>query len=328
MVKMQITQTIQQDYRTQIATIVSRHVAGDYSDTLTRFSYINGVEDFLRFIQSPDYFGYSREIALIGRIVEPILQRIRNNSQIIDLGPGNGQKAMFLMSAISSRVSEYLALDMSQQMLNVARLSQDVATPNMNREYVLHDFSNMSELGRELARNSERDRIFLLLGNTLTNEVNMDYFLQNFREIVNQTNRGNNYLLLGIELLAQDINQIVREYRSEENYILTFRPLEALGVNRHDGIIDISFNEEVRRIEEQFIFTRPTTIIVNSHRIHFEEDSRVLLSVTYKPVLDEIMTLIRNAGWNIESLGFEENQAMLLLSSRNNEVEENGQSLQ
>ena len=134
--------------------------------------------------------------------------------------------------------------------------------------------------------------------------------------MANETNRGRNYFLLGVELLAQDINQIVREYRSEENYILTFRPLETLGVNRQDGIIDISFNEVLRRIEEQFICTRPTTIIVNSHHINFSEGARVLLSVTYKPTLSEIIGYARNTGWHIESMGFEENQAMLLLSSR------------
>ena len=173
------------------------------------------------------------------------------------------------------------------------------------------------ELRRNLDRNiNHQNRLFLLLGNTLTNEVNIGMFLRNFRESVNLMNNCANYMLVGIELFGQDINQIVREYRSEENYVLTFRPLEMIGVNREDGIIDIGFNEELRRIEEQFIFSRPSIINVGSDSIEFEEGDRILLSVTYKPALDEVMRVIRNSGWSVEYVEFEENQAMMLLSSR------------
>lgn len=316
MVKMQVVQAIQQDYREQIAAIVAGQLDGDYSDSLTRFSYINGAHDFLRFIQSPDYFGYTREMTLIDTIAPQIALRIRNNSQVVDFGAGDGQKAIRLLTNLNGRISNYLAFDMSQQMLNIARTSQNGVIQNTDREYVVCNFSNMDELQRELTRSNQRDRLFLLLGNTLTNEVDMERFLQHFREVVNQTNMDRNYLLLGVELLTQDINQIVREYRNEENYILTFRPLEMLGISRREGIINISFNEAQRRIEEQFIFTRPTTINFNSGSINFSEGDKVLLSVTYKPTLNEIVGYVRNSGWHIESMGFEENQAMLLLSSR------------
>ena len=315
MVKMQVLQLAQTECREQIAAIVARHLVGDYSDSLTRFSYINGAEDFLRFIHTPDYFGYTREFSLINRITPQISRRIRNNSQIIDLGPGDGQKAIRILTNLSGRISNYLALDISRQMLNVAQISQN-RIQSVAKKYRLCDFSNMPKLRLAIRTGAERDRIFLLLGNTLTNEVNIGHFLQNFREIADETNGGKNYLLLGLELLSQDINQIVREYRSEENYILTFRPLEMLGINRQDGVIDISFNESLRRIEEQFIFTRPTTIIVNSHCINFSEGDRILLSVTCKPALNEIIGLVRSAGWNLESMEFEENQAILLLSSK------------
>lgn len=313
---MQLVQTMQIDYREQIAGIVARQLNGDFSDSLTRFSYVDGAEDFLRLIQSPDYLGYRREMTLIDRIMPQINQRIGYNSQIIDLGPGNGQKAIRILTYSNGQISNYTALDMSQQILNVARLSQNMHR-RIHRDYRLFDFSNPIELSRELSTNSNQNRLFLLLGNTLTNEINMETFLGNLRETINLAGNGRNYLLIGIELLGQDVSQIVREYRNEENYVLTFRPLGMIGVNREDGVIDIGFNEELRRIEEQFIFTRPSIINMASNSVEFEEGDRVLLSVTYKPTLDEMMRIIRNSGCSVEEMEFEENQVMVLLSSRN-----------
>ncbi len=320
-IEMEMTPPTPLYYNEQIVVIVMRQLHRDYSDTLTKFSYITGAQDFLRFSLSPDYSTYQRELATIERIAPAISQRLGNSFQMVDLGPGDGQKAMRLINQFVGRTFDYLALDMSQSLLKAAETSQwDI--PN-RREYHLCDFSNRRELIRELSEYSDRDRLFLLLGNTLTNEVNMEHFLRNFRETINQTNAGGNYLLLGVELLTQDINQIVREYRSEENYILTFRPLEMLGINRQSGAVDISFHEELRRIEEQFIFTRPATIDVNLHRLDFAESDRILLSVTYKPTLNDMEEIIRNAGWGVESVEFERNQMLVLLSSRSDKFAQN-----
>ena len=118
---MQSTQIVQINYREQIASIVAMHLNGDFSDSLTRFSYVDGADDFLRFIQSPDYLGYAREFILIDRIMPQIIQRIGSNLQIIDLGPGNGQKAIRLLTYLNGRTLNYVALDMSRRMLSVAR---------------------------------------------------------------------------------------------------------------------------------------------------------------------------------------------------------------
>ncbi len=299
----------------QMVSIVARHLEGDYSDTLTRFSYILGASDFLRFIYTPQYLGYTKEMKLLDCITPKIEQIIGKNLQIIDLGPGNGKKAVKIMENLGKLVSHYSALDMSRQMLDTARISQK-RTKEVSKEYQLCDFSNLYELGKKINMNPDGERLFLLLGNTLTNEVNMEFFLQTFRKIVDQTNKRKNYFLLGVELLNQNINQIIEEYRTEENYILTFRPLEMINICKQDGVIKISFNEKLRRIEEEFIFTSSRRMIENGQNILFSEGDRVLLSVTYKPTFDEMIGYIRKTHWNIESIKCDENQAMFLLSSR------------
>jgi len=315
---MNLIQTTQNNIIVQVADIVKRQLNGDYSDSLTRFSYINGAEDFMKFTHAENYFGYSREIILVDKMMPNLVNKIHNYSQIIDLGPGDGCKAIKIIDGINGKVSSYIGLDMSLTMLNSAEKSQNNIR-DVDRYYALGDFNHMQEIlesSSTESNNMYQDRLFLLLGNTLTNEINIGCFLENFREIVNLTNKNRNYLLLGIELLSVDTETIVREYSTLDNYILTFRPLEFLGVDRQDGIINILFNKTLRRVEEEFIFTKNSRVTSDLYDIGFTEGDRILLSVTYKPYLNEVTSLIDGSGWNIDSVELEENQAMMLLSSR------------
>ena len=68
-----------QNFQTQILKIVASQLKGDYSDSMTRFSYINGGANiFLQLIHNPDYLGYDREIILLNKIV-PKIRRINNS---------------------------------------------------------------------------------------------------------------------------------------------------------------------------------------------------------------------------------------------------------
>ncbi|MGV8086631.1 MAG: L-histidine N(alpha)-methyltransferase [Candidatus Woesearchaeota archaeon] len=312
---MKIINATQNNFIVQIADIVLRQLNGDYSDSLTRFSYISGAEDFIKFTCAENYFGYSRELILIDKMLPNLINKIQNYSQIIDLGPGDGCKAVRIINGINGKISRYLGLDISLPLLNSAQKSQTIIR-DIDRHYAVCDFNNIRNILELSINDMCQDRLFLLLGNTLTNEINMSHFLENLREMVNLTNENNNFLLLGIEILSDDVTNIIREYTNEDNYVLTFRPLEFLGVNRQDGVINISFNKTLRRIEEEFIFTKNSRVTSNLYDIEFNVGDRILLSVTYKPDITEITNLIKRSGWNIYSVELEDSQVMMLLSSR------------
>jgi len=295
---------------TEIENIVRQHLEGDYSDSLTRFSYLNGgAQQFIRLTQNPDYTSYERELLLLDQILPNIETLIGNDLQIVDFGVGDGMKLNRVLSYLRQRIHvSYLGLDLSPEMIEIARRNNRLAT-----NYSICDFSNITQLSREFSRLSNSNRLILMLGNTITNEVDVQSYLSSLRGLVESN--GQNYLMIGLELLQEDINQIVREYRNEENYNLTFRPLEMLGINRGHGEIDISFNQERQRIEEWFIFNREGQV----RDIQYQEGDRVLLSVTYKPTMTQIREMINSSGWNEEISTVGRGYALLLLSSNHQE---------
>ncbi len=279
----------------QIETIIQQHLNGNYSDSLTRFSYLNGgAEQFIRLTQNPDYTSYDRELNLIQNVL-PFLQNL-DSLQIIDFGVGDGRKMNLIIPNLSN--VSYLGLDISPAMIDFARDDNNYRT-----NYFLYDFSDVAEL-QNLFHSLPQPRLITMLGNTITNEIDVGNYLESLRTL------DSNYLLIGLELFQDNTDEIVREYRSEENYNLTFKPLEMIGIPRSHGDIEINYNSEQQRIEEWFVFNTSGQI----KDIQYRSGDQILLSVTHKPTFEQIQEIIHNSGWNEEVTIVDESYALFLLS--------------
>jgi uncharacterized SAM-dependent methyltransferase len=253
--------------------------------------------------QNLDYTSYERELNLINQILPNIRNFVGRDLQIVDFGVGDGRKLNQILSSLRESISvSYLGLDLSQAMIEVARRNNA-----FGNDYSICDFSNMGQLTRVFGRLPYAERLIFMLGNTITNEVDVESYLHSLRSITERQT----YLMIGLELFQDNVDEIVREYRNEENYNLTFRPLEMIGIERNHGQIDIDFNPERQRIEEWFIFNQNGQV----RDIQYQEGDRVLLSVTYKPTMTQIREMINNSGWNEEMSVVDSGYALLLLSS-------------
>jgi uncharacterized SAM-dependent methyltransferase len=266
------------DLRREVLSVVNRQINGDYSEALTRFSYLGG------------------GILLINRLM-PSLTRFHFNT-VVDFGIGDGVKSSIIANALGCR--SYIGVDISPEMIDIASRNQSQLMMHVNRSYIVSNFNN--EFNFENGNN-----LHLLLGNTIANEVNMQSYLE-------QLNRNlNGYLLIGLELDSGDHEAILREYRNEINYSMTFRPLELIGVGRENGRVNIDFNNG--RIEETFRFTAPQTITYGSQTLNFTAGQEILLSVTLKPDMEQLREWIENSSWNLESIVEENSFALVLLSN-------------
>jgi trans-aconitate methyltransferase len=75
--------------------------------------------NFVRFTKNPNYIAYNGEVTLLKSIIPNILD-IRKIS-IYDLGPGDGSKAQYLLNRLDN-VAKYTGIDISKDMLNIAKL--------------------------------------------------------------------------------------------------------------------------------------------------------------------------------------------------------------
>jgi len=152
----------------QIEEIVRQHLQGNYSDSLTRFSYLNGgAKQFIRLTQNPDYTSYERELNLMSQILPNIRTLVGSDLQIVDFGVGDGRKLNQILSSLGESIDiAYLGLDLSPAMIEVARRNNE-----LGNDYSICDFSNMNQLTRLFGRLTDTERLIFMLGNTITNEV-------------------------------------------------------------------------------------------------------------------------------------------------------------
>ncbi|MEI7563273.1 MAG: L-histidine N(alpha)-methyltransferase [bacterium] len=76
---------------------------------------------------------------------------------------------------MSNQLHKYIALDISTQMLNIARQHQETIS-YVQRCYIQEDFDDFTRF------HTHRDRksLFMMLGNTITNLVDMQNYLNIF----------------------------------------------------------------------------------------------------------------------------------------------------
>lgn len=310
-----------QYFKSQILEIIVNQLNGDYSDSMTRFSYIKGgANKFLQLIRDPDYLGYDREMILFNKIIPKISRKIKPIRRLIDLGPGDGTKATKIIKLLDTQNLDYLAFDISSEMLNITEHTFD--KNNLEGKFKICDWHNPICLRGAINQSITHANLILLLGNTLTNEINIKKFLVDLRKVLTSSS-SSNYLLIGLEVFDGNIDEIIKEYKNEINYDLTIKPLEMVGISKNDGKIDIIYDKKMERIEEWFISTGEKYIKLNDFNITFHEGSKILLSVTYKPIIEKIKRIFVKSGWNILFSDFEKNQGMFLLQpmSKHHDVE-------
>ncbi len=108
-------------YKSEILKILEKQSNGNYSNTLTKYSYINGAIDFVKFTRNPNYIAYNGEMKLL-KLIAPTISSLQEIN-VYDLGPGDGNKAKYLLNRLNN-VSKYIGIDISQNMLDIARLNK------------------------------------------------------------------------------------------------------------------------------------------------------------------------------------------------------------
>lgn len=290
------------NYQTEIQNIVNKHLQQIYDDNLTRFSYIDGAQDFIDMINDCHYQGFRQELLMIKTIAKFIKLKIPQLKTLIDLGTGDGIKSHLLMKYLVVQ-PKYLGLDISPRMLEIAKFNLLNYNSEQNNYFVNCNWKNPEIIKLLLdGYNINNTCLYLLLGNTLANEINMVKFLEKLHQTANKL-APNNYLLIGIELFKNDASTLVREYNSLANHRLTVKPLKIIGMDTTEGKLNIIFNNYLKRIEEWYCLSN---------------DKKILLSSTYKPTLNDLNFVIIKSGWKIIRVESENNFALILVEASNN----------
>jgi len=220
-----------------------------------------------------------KEVDLINENVKEILDKMEKvNLNIIDLGCGDGRKAVLFVKHIKGKVElRYCPIDISSYMVEKAiKQIKDIdAGEVIEFQWNISDFENIENISTLLRQGKFKKNLFLLLGNTLGNfEINE--LLYEIRSSM----KGGDFLLIGNGLDNRNPEDILKSYDNEKvNEFLIHIPLQ-LGLSRKDVKLGTRFANS--RIELYYTIQSQKKIKFQSKEVVFNKGDQILVSISYK----------------------------------------------
>lgn len=231
-----------------------------------------------------------KEINLINNNIEELLNKIgKENLNIIDLGCGDGKKAVLFIKHLKGKVkTRYCPVDISSYMVekaikNIKKIDIDEI---VKFQWNISDFENIENIAILLRQGNFKKTLTLLLGNTLGNfEINELLYE------VRSSMKGGDFLLIGNGLDNKRPEDILKSYNTEEvNDFLIHIPLQ-LGLSREDIKLGTRFANS--RVEVYYTLQNKKTIKFQEREVSFNEGDQILVSVSYKYNKEDFMSFLK-----------------------------------
>lgn len=271
-------------------------------------------------VSSPEYGITDTEASLIKSKFTSVLLRMLSNEAniiIIDIGSGNGRKAINLLQPLQAQGGKlsYLALDYSKTLMDIAEKNILKALAGVKITKVRVDFEAgpFGKILEELLV-PYNSAFFLLLGQTLGNPRDRLTTLRN----ISDSMRSSDYLIVGVELFQTErLNDILKHYTNEVFHKAIFNPLSFSGIQRDDGQIEVIFNQELHDVEVYFCCEKNITIqLPSGETLDLKKGTRILIGLSHRFDQQELYVLFSNANLKIRQFILDEASSYALVVSQ------------
>jgi uncharacterized SAM-dependent methyltransferase len=255
---------------------------------------------FLDLERSEDYQKdvIKKELTLINKNIDEIVEELGGEPiNVIDLGCGDGKKAIILLNKIRQQMKSrkgiqkkvrYCPIDISGYM--VEKALQAVKETDIEEvikfQWNISDFENIENVASVLRYGDYKRNIFLLLGNTLGNfEINELLY-----EIRSAMHIGD-ILVIGNGLDNRHPDEILKAYtNSAVHNFLKHIPLQ-LGLKEEE----IEFGTRFQNSRVELLYTVKVEKIIefNQKRLVLNAGDQLLVSVSYKYSPDDFKSFLK-----------------------------------
>jgi len=219
-----------------------------------------------------------KEIKLIKDNMPEVLKLVGEGPlNLIDLGCGDGGKAVLFLNALKKRGKlRYCPIDISSYMVDKAikRVSKESVDEIIKFQWNISDFENIENVAELLRYQDFKKNFFLLLGNTLGNfEIN---------ELIYEVRSAMGFddvLLIGNGISIKDKNSLLKSYTSKEvNDFLIKIPLQ-LGLEENEIEFGTRFRNQ--RIEFFYTINKSKSIKFQGKEVLFNKGDQIIVAVSY-----------------------------------------------
>ena len=242
-----------------------------------------------------EYYLTRTELAIMEVYISEMAETVGEQSLIIELGSGSGEKTRLLLSHLSAPVA-YVPIDVSQDVLNVLADSLGREFRSLEVMPVCADWMGNFEL--PIVGNYAVKRVVYFPGSTIGNVDRLE--LVNFlRRIRDLCGRGGGFLV-GMDL-KKDRNTLEAAYNDSKGITAEFNLNILHHINKAlnaDFDLDnfrhyATYVEEEGRIEMYLISTCVQDVRIGRESIHFLTDEPLLTEISCKYGLREIGEMVR-----------------------------------
>jgi uncharacterized SAM-dependent methyltransferase len=199
---------------------------------------------------------------------------------IIDLGCGDGKKAMEIIKMIGNKTSiKYCPIDISGYMVKkaIANFTKlNVGELVLGLQYNISDFENLENLIPLLSAEGGRKNLFLMLGGTLGN-FEVDELLYAVRSAMN---KGDFFLAsIGVKGSKWEVWAEKQKHDKRMDKFFGLIPIK-LGL----GVDEVEFGSRFKnsRVEYYYKLLKDKTAYSNNRKVEFHKGDQIIVAVAYK----------------------------------------------
>lgn len=242
---------------------------------------------FLDLEKSEDYQRavISKEIHLINDNISEITQDIKDKPlNIIDLGCGDGKKAMLFISYLKDKKKiRYCPVDISWYMVRQAmeELEKAQIKEVIKCQWNISDFENLSNVSSLLRSAEYKDNFFLFLGNTLWNfeAESILYKIQNCM-------KNDDILLIGNGLNNKNLEEMMMAYGSDHLNQLLIKIPNQIGLEDDNLQFWVGFRRS--RVEMYYIVKNDCRVRFLDKKIDFIAGDQIIVAFSYKYTKEDL----------------------------------------
>lgn len=253
--------------------------------------------------RQPEYYLTRCELEILRTRAGEIGHWIGPDAVLTELGAGNGEKAIMLLSALNHPAA-YVPVDISPASLETAVKGIRQAMPNIRVEALCLDFGDGFAWPEELA--SSR-RCLVFFGSTIGNMEPKD--AQEWLGRLSASLRPGDKMLLGVDL-KKDPAVLNAAYNDAAGVTAAFNLNALTHLNQEMGTnfaVDAFshrafYNSDRGRVEMHLETIRPQRVVLGPHVVDLAAKERIHTENSYKYSLDDFHRLTLAAGFHTDQV--------------------------
>lgn len=275
-----------------------------------KFEYLGEGADRYVSIFAPQVGGGSEEEIIFANKEKFIHHFEKKRFSLLDIGCGDGKKAAYFISHITKDISAYSALDISSRIIEIAETTMNIAHPNLSVERFIDDFEygNVAHTTYYLHRRYQQNNLILFIGNTIGNTPDSHRVLINLRDSMGDDDQ----MLVGLAYHnPKNIPLEAYNQKTVTDWLWTIP--ERLGINREFGENECIYNKALHQFEFYLSFTKNWERMYRADLLRFAKGQKIRLAISRRFTKDDIFELFAGAGFKIELLVHDKDNALVLV---------------